>query len=48
MKLKWIPGGGRFRDDCLGLFRGNKQEFDGFVASMNSADRDIKFTSEIN
>ena len=38
----------RFRDDCLGLFRGSKAEFQGFVALMNAVDRDIKFTSEID
>ena len=42
---KW---GGRFRDDCLGLFRGTKLEFNGFVACMNSVDTDIQFTSEID
>ena len=42
---KW---GGRFRDDCLGLFRGSKQEFNGFVATMNLVDGDLQFTSEIN
>ena len=42
---KW---GGRFRDDCLGLFRGTKLEFNRFVACMNSVDTDIKFTSEID
>ena len=51
--LKWKQGdvaevdswGGRFRDDCLGLFRGSKLEFNGYVATLNSVDKDIKFTS---
>ena len=38
----------RFRDDCLGLWRGTEAEFQGFVAAMNSVDTEIKFTSEIN
>ena len=38
----------RFRDDCLGLFRGMEAEFRGFLAAMNSVDQEIKFTSEIN
>jgi hypothetical protein len=54
--LQWKQGdvaevdswGGRFRDDCLGLFRGRKLEFNGFVASLNSVDKDIKFTTEID
>jgi hypothetical protein len=38
----------RFRDDCLGLWRGSRAEFLGFVAWVNSVDKDIQFTSEIN
>ena len=38
----------RFRDDCLGLWRGTEAEFQGFVKAMNSVDKNIKFTSEIN
>ena len=36
------------RDDCLGLWRGSKAEFLGFVATVNSVDKDIQFTSEID
>ena len=38
----------RFRDDCLGLWRGSRIEFMEFLQTMNSVDGDIKFTSEIN
>ena len=38
----------RFRDDCLALWRGTKAEFPGFVATVNSVDSDIQFTSDID
>ena len=38
----------RFRDDCLGLFRGTKEEFEVFLSIMNSVDPSIRFTAEIN
>ena len=38
----------RFRDDCLALWRGSKAEFLGFVAMVNSVDKDIQFTSKMN
>ena len=38
----------RFRDDCLALFRGTQAEFRMFVATMNSVEHAIKFTSEID
>ena len=38
----------RFRDDCLGLFRGTEAEFKVFVDTMNSINPAIQFTSEIN
>jgi hypothetical protein len=38
----------RYRDDCLGLYRGTQAEFPGLLAAMNSVDPDIQFTSEIN
>ena len=51
----WKDGAGteidwwnRFRDDCLGLWRGSREEFLSFVTTMNQVDKDIKFTSEIN
>ena len=38
----------RFWDDCFGIFRGTRQEFNVFVATMNEVDKDIKFIPEIN
>ena len=38
----------RFRDDCLGLFRGTQADFRGFLETMNRVDPAIKFTSEID
>ena len=38
----------RYRDDCIGLFRGTQLEFPGLLAAMNSVDPDIQFTSEID
>ena len=39
---------GRFRDDCLGLFRGTKAEFEMFFATMGSVDPAIRFTHEVD
>ena len=38
----------RFRDDCLGLFRGTEADFILFLKTMNSIDPAIKFTAEID
>ena len=38
----------RFRDDCLGLWRGTEAEFRMFIATLNSVDPNIKFTYEID
>ena len=38
----------RFRDDCLGLFRGTEADFKVFLSTMNSVDPAIRFTAEIN
>ena len=38
----------RFRDDCLGLFRGTQADFRVFLETMNSVDPAIKFTSEVD
>lgn len=38
----------RFRDDCLGLFRGTQADFKIFLETMNGVDPAIQFTSEIN
>ena len=38
----------RFRDDCLGLFRGTEPEFRMFVATMCSIDPAIRFTYEVD
>ena len=35
----------RYRDDCLGLFRGTEAEFPALLAAMNSVDQDVQFTS---
>ena len=40
--------GHRYRDDCMGLFRGTEEEFPGLLGAMNSVDPDVQFTSEIN
>ena len=39
---------GRYRDDCIGLWRGTRLEFYRFVAVMNELDEDIKFTYSID
>ena len=39
---------GRFRDDCIGLWRGTRLEFNRFVATMNEVDQAIKFTAAID
>ena len=39
---------GRFRDDCIALWRGTKLEFNRFVATMNEVYRDIKFKASID
>ena len=38
----------RFRDECLGLFRGERAEFDTFLAEMNSVASDITFTADVD
>ena len=38
----------RYRDDCIGLFRGTQLEFPGLLAAVNSVDPDVQFTSEID
>ena len=38
----------RFRDDCLGLWRGTEAEFIMFINTLNSVDPNIKFTHEID
>ena len=38
----------RFRDDCLGLFRGSEADFKVFLETMNSINPAIKFTAEID
>ena len=38
----------RFRDDCLGLFRGTEADFRLFLDTMNSVDPAIKFTAEVD
>ena len=36
----------RFRDDCIGLFRGTRADFMGFLAALNEVDPAIRFTEE--
>ena len=36
----------RFRDDCLGLFRGTRADFLSFLATLNEVDPAIRFTEE--
>ena len=36
----------RFRDDCIGLFRGTRGDFMGFLAALNEVDPSIRFTEE--
>ena len=36
----------RYRDDCLGLFRGTRPDFLSFLATLNDVDPAIKFTEE--
>ena len=38
----------RFRDDCLGIFRGTQADFKVFLSTMNGVDSNIQFTSEID
>ena len=38
----------RYRDDCIGLFRGTEAEFPGLLGAMNSVDPEVQFTAEIN
>ena len=38
----------RFRDDCLGLWRGTEAEFRMFLGTLNNIDPNIKFTFEID
>merc|ERR1719234_1559349 len=36
----------RYRDDCLGLFRGTRPDFLSFLATLNDVDPAIRFTEE--
>jgi hypothetical protein len=38
----------RFKDDCLGLFCGTREEFELFFTTMNNVDKDINFTCEVD
>jgi hypothetical protein len=38
----------RYRDDCIGLYRGTQAEFPGLLGAMNSVDPDVQFTAEID
>ena len=38
----------RYRDDCIGLFRGTQADFKLFLSHMNGVDKSIQFTAEID
>ena len=44
-QIPWIS---RFRDDIIGLFRGNQQQFEEFKRVMCEVDEEIKFTGDID